>query len=105
MLEFLIDQQNISNEKICVLSYSDEKLGSWSQAKTLGSNVLIPTKIKNLEELKIILDDISTKYEKILIDTPGVNIDENYLNYHFKMDTFLSCYTNIASKIAFQKIC
>ena len=88
--EFLIDQQNISNEKICVLSYSDEKLGSWSQVKTLGSKCGIDTyKIKNLEELKIILDDISTKYEKILIDTPGVNIDEKLSELSFLDDTLL----------------
>ena len=103
--EFLIDQQKISNDKICVLSYSDEKLGSWSQVKTLGSKCGVDTyKIKNLEELKIILDDISTKYEKILIDTPGVNIDEKLSDLSFQDGTlFYLVIPIIASKIAFKK--
>ena len=103
--EFLTDQQSISNEKICVLSYSDEKPGSWSQVKTLGSKCGIDTyKIKNLEELKIILDDINLKYEKVLIDTPGVNIDEKLSELSFQDDTlFYLVIPIISSKFSFKK--
>jgi flagellar biosynthesis GTPase FlhF len=102
---FLIDQHNISNEKICVLSYADEKPGSWSQVKTLGSKCGVDTyKIKNLEELKIILGDINIKYEKILIDTPGVNINEKLHELSFQDETLFYLLIPItASKIAFKK--
>ena len=80
-------------------------MGSWSQVKTLGSKCGIDTyKIKNLEELKIILDDINMKYEQILIDTPGVNIDEKLSELSFRDDTlFYLVIPIIASKIAFKK--
>ena len=101
---FLIDQHNISNEKICVLSYSDEKPGSWSQVKTLGSKCGVDTyKVKNIEELKIILNDINMQYDKILIDTPGVSINEKLSELSFKDETiFYLVIPIMASKIAFK---
>lgn len=63
-------------EQVAVVSYHDMRAGAWSQAQMLCAQSGVDCfRATSPETLKLLLDELSTK-RLVLIDTPGVQMDE-----------------------------
>ena len=66
-----------SPEQVAIISYRDEKLGSWAQTQLIGAESGVSTyKADSFEVLKTLVEELGQN-KTIIIDTPGVNIEEH----------------------------
>ena len=66
-----------SPEQVAIISYRDEKLGSWAQTQLIGAESGVVTyRADNFEVLKALVEELGPN-KTIIIDTPGVNIEEH----------------------------
>ena len=66
-----------SPEQVAIISYRDEKLGSWAQTQLIGAESGVATyRADNFEILKALVEELGPN-KTIIIDTPGVNIEEH----------------------------
>ena len=66
-----------SPEQVAIISYRDEKLGSWAQTQLIGAESGVSTyRADSFEVLKALVEELGQN-KTIIIDTPGVNIEEH----------------------------
>ncbi len=66
-----------SPEQVAIISYRDEKLGSWAQTQLIGAESGVSTyKADSFEVLRTLVEELGQN-KTIIIDTPGVNIEEH----------------------------
>ena len=66
-----------SPEQVAIISYRDEKLGSWAQTQLIGAESGVSTyRADSFEVLKTLVEELGQN-KTIIIDTPGVNIEEH----------------------------
>ena len=65
-----------SPEQVVIISYRDEKLGSWAQIQLIGAESGVATyKVDSFEVLKTLVEELGPN-KTIIIDTPAVKIKE-----------------------------
>ena len=88
--------KKLKNDEIAIISFDDPRLGAWSQFQLIGAKLGIDSfKASSLETLNLILKDLSDK-KFILIDLPGMEINEN-IKKLIKLDKAINFHLTIPS--------
>jgi len=69
--------QSLSPDQVAVITFRDQRAGAWAQTQTLSGQVGVDCfRAKDAEMLATLLAELSQR-QLILIDTPGVQLQDN----------------------------